>query len=91
MDGLRGDTAVTVAGRDRTVRFWKIAEETQLVFRGGGTAKSKMRDLLETGLEMPDEEDLDKKRKNSDTWMEGSIDCVGMIDENTFVSGGDSG
>lgn len=92
IDSLKGDTTITTAGRDRTVRFWKITEESQLVFRGGGSGNSKMRDLLETGLELPDEEEFtDRKRKNVQTWVEGSIDCVAMIDENTFLSGGDSG
>ncbi|KNZ72506.1 hypothetical protein J132_02933 [Termitomyces sp. J132] len=64
VDALRGETCVSVGGRDKTVRYWKIVEETQLVFRGGGRMKK---------------------------FIEGSIECVAMIDETTFVSGGDSG
>ncbi|GJJ14571.1 hypothetical protein Clacol_008836 [Clathrus columnatus] len=93
LDSLKGDTAVTAGGRDRTIRFWKIAEETQLVFRGGGVGKFKLRDLLENSLEIPDEETstIDLKRKSIEKWVEGSVDCVAMVDEHNFLSGGDSG
>ncbi|THH03256.1 hypothetical protein EW145_g6405 [Phellinidium pouzarii] len=97
IDALRAETAVSVGARDRTVRFWKVVEETQLVFRGGGT--SKVREVLEGGLEgLGDEEEAEKanegkeKGKGKETrYEEGSLDCVAMIDESTFVSGGDSG
>ncbi|KZT01604.1 WD40 repeat-like protein [Laetiporus sulphureus 93-53] len=96
LDALRGETAVSAGGRDKTVRYWKIPEETQLVFRGGG--RSRWFDDLE-GLEEEDgEEDGAKPRKKrkgegrSETkFVEGSIECVAMIDESIFVSGGDSG
>ncbi|KZV79700.1 WD40 repeat-like protein [Exidia glandulosa HHB12029] len=83
MDTLRAETAVSVGGRDRTVRYWKVPEESQLVFRGGrGTAQ----EILENGLdEEPD------AASSSQTFVEGSLDCVAMIDETSFVSGGDSG
>ncbi|RKP33838.1 WD40-repeat-containing domain protein [Dimargaris cristalligena] len=32
---LNKDHAVTTGGRDRTLRLWKVVEESQLVFRGG--------------------------------------------------------
>jgi ribosomal RNA-processing protein 9 len=32
---IRAETAVSVGARDKTIRFWKIVDETQLVFRGG--------------------------------------------------------
>lgn len=32
-----------------------------------------------------------KERLQSKKFVEGSIECVAMIDEGTFVSGGDSG
>lgn len=95
LDALRGETAVSTGGRDKSVRFWKIPEETQLVFRGGGG--SKWMDDLD-GMEVDGEEDeagQAKKRKGkgkeTQKFVEGSIECVAMIDENTFVSGGDSG
>ena len=33
IDSLAKDRCVTSGGRDRTVRLWKIPEESQLVFR----------------------------------------------------------
>jgi ribosomal RNA-processing protein 9 len=32
------DFCVSVGARDRTARYWKVVDETQLVFRGGGPA-----------------------------------------------------
>ncbi|KAF9812679.1 hypothetical protein IEO21_06066 [Rhodonia placenta] len=97
LDALRAETAVSCGGRDKTVRFWKIPEETQLVFRGGG--RSTWTDELD-GMEV-DEEDEEgvprrAKPKKEDgparaKFVEGSIECLAMIDESTFVSGGDSG
>lgn len=91
VDSLRGETAVTCGGRDRTVRYWKIVDETQLVFHGGG--RSKLRDLLEGGAfeGMDAKEDHESKVKEQKTYVEGSMEVVCMIDEATFVSGGDSG
>lgn len=101
LDALRAETAVSVGGRDKTVRFWKVPEESQLVFRGGGG--SRWEDDLE-GMEVDQREDgegdIDRqerkkhqkqKQKQQDKFVEGSIECVAMIDESTFVSGGDSG
>ena len=91
IDSLRGETAVTCGGRDRTVRYWKIVDETQLVFRGGG--RSKLRDLLEGGaFEGMDVGDGDKSGgKEPKSYIEGSMEIVCMVDETTFLSGGDSG
>jgi ribosomal RNA-processing protein 9 len=103
LDALRGESAVTAGARDRTVRFWKIADESQLVFRGGG--KSAIRELLEGGAfeGHEDDENMDvaedggqKMSKGKDKikekrYAEGSIECVAMVDETTFISGGDSG
>lgn len=91
IDSLRGETAVTCGGRDRTVRYWKIVDETQLVFRGGG--RSKLRDLLEGGaFEGMDVDGGEKKKiEEQKTYVEGSMEVVCMIDETTFLSGGDSG
>ena len=90
IDSLRGETAVTCGGRDRTVRYWKIVDETQLVFRGGG--RSKLRDLLEGGaFEGMDADGGKKPKEEQKTYVEGSMEVVCMIDETTFLSGGDSG
>ncbi|KAG9313760.1 hypothetical protein JVU11DRAFT_6119 [Chiua virens] len=95
LDALRGETVVTAGARDRTLRYWKIPEESQLVFRGGG--KSALRELLEGGAfegHASNEEVEAKKGKDSmgqTKFVEGSIECVAMIDETSFVSGGDTG
>ncbi|KAG6333593.1 hypothetical protein ID866_5493 [Astraeus odoratus] len=95
IDALRGETTITAGARDRSLRYWKIPEETQLVFRGG--AKSAIRKLLEGGaFEGHEDEDAthEKNQKGDDTkkrFVEGSIECVALIDETNFVSGGDTG
>lgn len=98
VDALRAETAASVGGRDKTARFWKIVDETQLVFRGGG--RSAVRELLEGGaLEgMDEDEDGDgvvaKKQKREGEqkrFVEGSLECISMVDETTFLTGGDSG
>lgn len=89
LDALRGETALTSGGRDKTVRYWKVAEETQVVFRGG--AKSKLREVLEGALDA-DGMDIDEEGgKRKQNFVEGSMECVAMVDESTFLSGGDSG
>ena len=93
---------MTVGGRDKTVRYWKIVDETQLVFWGG--ARSRIREVLEGGLRGDDEgDDADDaelagpskvKPKEDGTakhFIEGSLESVAMIDETTFVSGGTAG
>ncbi|KAI0252838.1 WD40 repeat-like protein [Lactifluus subvellereus] len=96
LDALRAETVVSVGGRDKTVRFWKVVDETQLVFRGGG--RSSIRELLEGGGLADFEEEQDRKgeKREGQTekkhgYVEGSLECVAMIDESTFLSGGDSG
>ncbi|KAI0320397.1 WD40 repeat-like protein [Amylostereum chailletii] len=95
LDALRAETAVSVGGRDKTARFWKIVEESQLVFRGGG--RSSVRELLEggalDGLE-EDEEAEERKKKEpveKKRFVEGSLECIAMVDETIFLTGGDSG
>lgn len=65
VSAIKPTNAVTAGSRDRTCRWWKVEEETQLVFRGGG--------------------------KTERQYYEGSIDVVCALDEQHFVSGGDSG
>ncbi|KAJ7644362.1 WD40-repeat-containing domain protein [Roridomyces roridus] len=98
IDALRGESCVSVGGRDKTARYWKIVDETQLVFRGGG--RSRVREVLEGGLRGEDEDIGDedeegggkgKPREKTTKFIEGSMECVAMIDETNFVSGGDSG
>lgn len=75
IDALAQERCVSVGARDRTARLWKVAEETQLVFRGGAVDKKSRpaavnpRSLLH----------------------EGSMDRVAMIDDDLFVTGSDNG
>lgn len=97
ISALNKETLVSAGGRDRTCRYWKILDESQLVFRGGGN--SKLRDLIDgAGFDQEEDEDEDpeklRKKKIEDqskNFVEGSIDCVCMIDDTMFLSGGDSG
>ena len=75
------ERCVSVGARDRTARLWKVVEQTQLVFRGGGN---------------PDKRRARNKDKDGDaavpkSYGEGSIDRVALIDEETFVTGSDNG
>ena len=95
LSALRNEFVVSAGGRDRTCRYWKIVDESQLVFRGGGS--SRIRDLIDgVGFDPDDDETLDPKPKKAratatQSYVEGSIDCVCMVDDKLFLSGGDSG
>lgn len=56
IDALFREKAVTAGGSDSTIRIWKVAEESQLIFNGTG-----------------------------------NLDCVKLINEEHFISGGDAG
>ncbi len=85
LDALRGELVISAGGMDKTVRYWKIPEESQLVFRGGG--ESKTRRLLEGDTELGENRPVGKPKG----FIEGRVDCVAMLDNTTFLSGGDSG
>lgn len=74
------ERCVSVGARDRTARLWKVVDQTQLVFRGGGSSeKRRPRSNKETdGPEVK-------------SYSEGSIDRVALIDDQTFVTGSDNG
>ncbi|KAG0345832.1 pre-rRNA processing protein [Podila humilis] len=103
VDSLAKEHCVSTGGRDRTVRLWKIVEESQLVFRGGGFIRPKklnkeMPDEEQEPVMMvptpgPDGGVImvEKARKKPPTFLEGSMDCLAMIDEENFLTGGDSG
>ncbi|KAI8868899.1 WD40 repeat-like protein, partial [Ramicandelaber brevisporus] len=74
MDALTREQAVSVGGRDRSVRLWKISQEQQLVFKGGAATKG-----------------IRKQFENKTHYLEGSIDAVAMIDEDRYITGGDTG
>ncbi|KAK6357521.1 pre-rRNA processing protein [Orbilia javanica] len=77
IDSLAYERCVTVGARDKSARLWKIVDETQLVFRGGGEGRVRRRAEPEVVEEA--------------VHMEGSIDCVCMVDEEHFVTGSDNG
>ncbi|KNG49282.1 3-beta hydroxysteroid dehydrogenase isomerase [Stemphylium lycopersici] len=96
------ETCVSVGARDRTARLWRVVEENQLVFHGGGTARQKGLDKLRKGrfgknVDGHDENDRlinDIHSHDQDppiAYAEGSIDCVGLLDASLFVTASDSG
>lgn len=96
------ETCVSVGARDRTARLWKVVEESQLVFRGGGTARQKGMEKLRKGRfganvddEAPETEhvngDADDDEDPPIAYAEGSIDCVALLDAQLFVTGSDNG
>lgn len=76
VSALASETCVTVGARDRTARFWKVVEESQLVFRGGGPDRKPKRGGDDDGIK---------------PHYEGSMERVACIDDETFVTGADNG
>ncbi|KAJ2909310.1 pre-rRNA processing protein, partial [Coemansia aciculifera] len=116
IDALQREQAVTTGSRDKTLRLWKIADEAQLVFRGGSTtdqsritkalaegkqdaveAAAEVRAIVEqnnpsTAQHTNEYRDLLRSLAAESTeFCEESVDAVAMIDEETYVTGGDSG
>lgn len=84
VSALAEEKCVTVGGRDRTARLWKVVEESQLVFRGGGapkTSKHKSKDN-DSGIDVS---------ADHDPPHEGSMDRVACLDDETFITGSDNG
>ncbi|ROV91473.1 hypothetical protein VSDG_07157 [Cytospora chrysosperma] len=80
IDALAHERCISVGARDRTARLWKVAEETQLVFRGGGPGSSeRKKDKAALAID---------PRSNA---HEGSMDRIAMLDEELFVTGSDNG
>ncbi|KAL9092476.1 MAG: hypothetical protein Q9159_000823 [Coniocarpon cinnabarinum] len=78
------ERCVSVGARDRTSRLWKVVEESQLVFRGGGLTS-----LGKLGPEQNREEgDETTERPRA---FEGSVDRVIQLDSQLFVTGSDNG
>ncbi|KAF2142067.1 uncharacterized protein K452DRAFT_206908, partial [Aplosporella prunicola CBS 121167] len=76
---LAQERCVSVGARDRTARLWKVVEESQLVFRGGGTSVTRTN---RSG---------GSTSKAGGGYAEGSIDRIALVDEETFVTGSDNG
>lgn len=83
------ERCVSVGARDRSARIWKVVEESQLVFRGGGTGvkrpKSKEKPCSAKGEAAVEDED------ETPVFAEGSLDRVIQLDTQLFVTGSDSG
>lgn len=77
---LAKEQCLSVGARDRSARMWKVVEETQLVFRGGGSGSSERR---RHNVQFAGKED----EASSKVYNEGSIDRVALIDEEMFVTG----
>lgn len=77
IDALAQERCVSVGARDRTARLWKVVEETQLVFRGGGSGVDKKNPLI----------GVDPRSVSH----EGSMDRIAMLDDDLFVTGSDNG
>lgn len=80
IDALAQEKCVSVGTRDRTARMWKVVEETQLVFRGGGTGGKGSKNGDGTTATDP-----------NSLAHEGSMDRVAMLDDELFVTGSDNG
>lgn len=81
VSALAQEKCVTVGARDRTARLWKVVEESQLVFRGGGAPKQS-KDKVSVS---------DSRTEVEDPAHEGSIDRVACLDDETFITGSDNG
>ncbi|KAJ9091701.1 hypothetical protein QFC19_008992 [Naganishia cerealis] len=98
VSSIKPTIAVTTGARDRTCRWWKLEEEVQLVFRAGiksvegghvrkPVAAAGTQDLPPTAAAATNGTVKEKRRE----FVEGSVDTVAMLDDQHFVSGGDSG
>lgn len=80
ISALAKEACVSVGSRDKSVMYWKIAEESRLTFRGGDSEKKSFKKNA-ASAEVSD----------VPFHSEGSIDVVLMIDESHFVTGSDNG
>lgn len=96
------ETCISVGARDRTARLWRVVEENQLVFQGGGTARQKGLEKLRKGRfgkNVDTDENADESKTNGIqddedppiAYTEGSIDCVALLDASLFVTASDNG
>jgi ribosomal RNA-processing protein 9 len=88
------ETCISVGARDRSARLWRVVEENQLVFHGGGTARQKGMAKLRKGQFGKTSNDEETDLNPDDVpiaYAEGSIDCVALLDANLFVTASDNG
>ncbi|KAG8158741.1 hypothetical protein KVR01_011184 [Diaporthe batatas] len=86
IDALAQERCVSAGARDRTARLWKVVEETQLVFRGGGSGVSDKKKEAATAPTAAGGS-IDPLSMAH----EGSMDRIAMIDDEMFVTGSDNG
>lgn len=93
VSSLKPSVAVTSGARDRTCRWWKVEEEVQLVFRGGGRSvvRPEAPGGAVDGAQQQQVPKANKAQKPAAEFFEGSVDAVCMLDDSHFVSGGDTG
>jgi len=85
--GGREERCVSVGARDRTARLWKVVEESQLVFRGGGSGSKEKFVRKEDG----DSTIATQQHAPLPRFSEGSLDRVIQLDAHLFVTGSDAG
>lgn len=92
--GGKEERCVSVGARDRTARLWKVVEESQLVFRGGGggigsNSNRKSKDYnnknAASTTAIPD------GPLPPPTFNEGSLDAITQPSTTLFLTGSDSG
>lgn len=93
IDTLDTERALSCGMRDKTVRIFKIVEESQLVFMSGGGHKydSDAVVMEEMGNFMVIIGQTEKKKVKDQGKSGGSIDSCCYIDQEYFLSGSDSG
>ncbi|KAJ3065076.1 pre-rRNA processing protein [Podochytrium sp. JEL0797] len=91
VDSLAMERCLTAGSRDRTARLWKIVEESQLIFRGGGGGDLRTQVVEGKVLATEVNEARKEMKKAGGDKFGNVIDVVAMIDEEHFVTGTDSG
>ncbi|KAJ3184677.1 pre-rRNA processing protein [Geranomyces variabilis] len=92
IDTLTRERCITAGARDRTLRMWKIIDESQLIFRGGGGGGSNSGgETAGQDLVVMDGLRKDAKVDKAQSQAGGSLDAVALLDEEHFVSGSDTG
>lgn len=92
------DRCLSTGGRDRSVRLWKILEESQLVFRVS-RLRSKKRaadaDGDNSDAEEPEVQASESVNENVVKCLEedntGSVETIAWLDDETWITGTDGG
>ncbi|KAI8633115.1 WD40 repeat-like protein [Xylariaceae sp. FL1651] len=79
IDALAQERCISVGARDRTVRLWKVSDESQLVFRASSGTGADRKKQLALG------------KSPYSLGETGSLDRVAYIDDSHWVTGSDNG